>query len=568
MVLLMNSIKWVLVFGIVALLVISPVLAGSKDVFGDLISKNSKNDIDKVLFMGSSLKAPEISSETKENAVREVLDKFESMKTVPIIVWVKDGESVEDVVNSLEEFEVKYIYNEFNGFSGRATEKSVNDMIKDDKIDYFAFDNIVVANLLQSRPLIGASAVHSNYSLTGEGVGVCHLDTGVNYNHPSLAGAYSGGYDFVNNDSDPFDDNGHGTSTAGIIASNHTLFRGISPGVDLLAVKVLGADGQGYFSDVIAGINWCITNRNTYKISSLSMSLGTVQTYNPQTSPGYAEPALQTAFNLHIVPVASTGNMGSVTGISYPAVSPYVISVASSYNSNLGTLTFNSNNFSCTDTNIVPDMISCFSNRASFTDIIAPGSSIATTSISGTIAPRAGTSMSVPHIVGTIALMKQRNFQMTVPQVEDILKFTGRNIYDSATGINFSRVNALDAVNYVPHMIRNGSFVPGGSVNLYINDARNPGAVYFVFLSFGRTFGIPLANGLVFPLDLDGLLTFSLTYPNPLVTNNIGFLDSNGRAVATVNVPNIPGIENITLYSAFLSANSTDITSMSNSVRV
>jgi hypothetical protein len=59
-----------------------------------------------------------------------------------------------------------------------------------------------------------------------------------------------------------------------------------------------------------------------------------------------------------------------------------------------------------------------------------------------------------------------------------------------------------------------------------------------------------------------------LTYPNPLVTNNIGLLDSNGRATATFNVPNLPGIENFTIYSAVLTSNATDIDTITNSVRV
>jgi len=553
-----------------------PVFAISSDS-NNLNLKTSSSTLqqfDKIFNSKSKDASVFVASESQREKLFKQIDEVLSIEgNVKVIVWIKEGYSSEDIIRSLRGFEVKYIYDELNGFSGSANSLAINQLKSNKGVNYVVVDSKVVANLLQSRPLIRANLVESNYGLNGQGIGVCHLDTGVNYNHANLAGAYAGGYDFVNNDADPFDDNGHGTSTAGVLASNHSSFRGIAPGIDLLELKVLDANGNGFFSDVAAGINWCISNKNNYNIAAVSMSLGTDQTYDRSNSPLTIEPALNILYNNHISPVASTGNTGSITGVSYPAVSPFVISVASSYNSNLGTLTFNSGNFSCTDSGIIPNMMACFSNRASFVDLVAPGSNILSTSIGGNFAPKAGTSMAAPHVSGVIALMKQRNSQMTVPQVRNILKSTGVQIYDPASGYNFSRIDALSAVDSVPYLTRNGSFVPGGHVDLHISDAMHPGNVYFVFESFsdvnsGTSFGIPLPNGLIFPLGFDGLLTFSLTYPNPLVTNNIGLLDSNGRATATFNVPNLPGIENFTIYSAVLTSNATDIDTITNSVRV
>ena len=92
---------------------------------------------------------------------------------------------------------------------------------------------------------IGAGDVH-NAGNTGQGVKVGIIDTGIDYTHPELAAAYAGGYDFFNNDSDPFDDNGHGTHVAGIIAAqmNGQGVVGVAPGASLYAYKVLGADGS------------------------------------------------------------------------------------------------------------------------------------------------------------------------------------------------------------------------------------------------------------------------------------------------------------------------------------
>ena len=202
------------------------------------------------------------------------MQKLEESNEVPILVWVKKDYSLNEIIESLEGFKTKYIYDQLNGFSGTATREAINNLIEDERVDYIVFDQIVKANLIQSRPLIQANLVETNYNITGQGVGVCHLDTGVNYNHVNLAGAYRGGYDFVNNDPDPMDDHGHGTATAGVIASNHTTRRGISPKVNLLAIKVLDSNGAGTWSGLAAGINWCIANKNLYNISIISMSLG------------------------------------------------------------------------------------------------------------------------------------------------------------------------------------------------------------------------------------------------------------------------------------------------------
>jgi subtilisin family serine protease len=517
------------------------------------------------------LKTPEndleISKETKQTAIQEVLQEIRKNKEIPIIVWVNKDYSAKKVLKDLRNFELKYIYDELNGFAGTATKEIVDFLINDERVDYIAYDQIVKANLMHSRVLIEADTVESNYSITGQGIGVCHLDTGINYNHVNLANSYSGGYDFINNDPDPIDDNGHGTLTAGVIASDHTTRRGVSPGVNLVAVKVLDASATGQFSDITAGINWCITNKPIHNIQIISMSLGTDQTYNPGTSPGYSDPALQTAYDNHMTAVASSGNNGDLTGISYPAISPYTISVGSSYDFFLGNQQYTFGSFSCTDLGIIPDMISCFSNRASFLDLLAPGAGITSTSTSGSFAPTAGTSMAAPHVSGTIALMKERNSQMTVKQIKKILKDSSNTIYDNSTGLTFPRVNSLDAVEKVPYIKKTGTFYPGNTIDIEISDPTNAGNLYFALLSLGNSPGITLPNGLVIPINPDFIFAFSIQ-PSTIFIHNIGLLDNNGEATATLNLPNIPIIQTFTIHSSFITANKTslEIESVGNSI--
>ena len=106
---------------------------------------------------------------------------------------------------------------------------------------------------------IGAGPVHQQ-GLWGAGVTVAILDSGIDYTHPDLALNYAGGYDFVNDDDDPFDDNAHGTHVAGIVAArdDDAGVVGVAPYARLYALKVLDASGHGSFSDVIAAMQWAV----------------------------------------------------------------------------------------------------------------------------------------------------------------------------------------------------------------------------------------------------------------------------------------------------------------------
>ncbi len=514
----------------------------------------------------------EISSELKQRAYDEIENEFEKSDKISVIVWLKKEASINEVIEKMNDFEIKYVYKQFNGFAGITNIANIRLLHADKNVDYLTLDVAVKANLIQSRALIKASTVESNYSLRGNGVGVCVLDTGVRYNHTALVQSYMGGYDFVNNDADPFDDNGHGTATAGIIASNSTNFRGVAPKVNLLAVKVLDSNANGLTSQAIAGIDWCVTNKNLYNISVISMSLGTAGTYTPGTNPGYFDVALQAAYNSNIVSVAATGNNGVLNAINYPAVSPYVISVGSSYDANLlGPQVFNSGTFTCTDNTAFTDMVSCFGNRASFVDLMAPGAQISTLGLASNFASWAGTSMAAPHVSGTIALMKQRSPQMTPSQIKNILKSTGNPIYDSATGLIFPRVNALEAVKAVPFLNKTGTIGPNANITFYLNSKLEAGFTTILALSLGQTPGIPLPDGRVIPLNIDDLLLLSIQSPGTVfLANNFGLLNFNGQTTATMNLPNIPGIQNLEAYAGFITINNTSgaLSSVSNAVRL
>ncbi|MFM8581751.1 MAG: S8 family serine peptidase [Planctomycetaceae bacterium] len=214
--------------------------------------------------------------------------------------------------------------------------------------------------------------------ITGLNIKVAVLDSGINYNHADLAANYAGGYDFINNDSDPLDDNGHGTHVSGTIAAvgNGTGVIGVAPQAKLYGVKVLGANGSGSFSAIISGLQWCIDN----KIAVANLSLGS------STDPGTT---VQTAFNnayaAGLVIVASAGNSGAgVDTVGYPAKYASVIAVGSTTST---------------------DALSSFSSTGPAVELAAPGSSIYSTVMSGGYGTMSGTSMASPHVTGVAALV-------------------------------------------------------------------------------------------------------------------------------------------------------------------
>lgn len=226
---------------------------------------------------------------------------------------------------------------------------------------------------------IGADTAHAA-GRTGEGVKVAVIDTGVDYAHAEIAANYKGGYDFVNNDSDPRDDNGHGTHVAGTIAAldNDAGVVGVSPDIELYALKVLAANGSGSFSDIIAALEWAAENG----VQVTNNSYGSSQ--NPGT---IVEQAFNNAAAAGVFHVAAAGNTGRCNGkgntVGYPAAYASVVAVAAVDQG---------------------DNRACFSSTGPTVELSAPGVAINSTRMGGGYHELNGTSMASPHVAGVAAL--------------------------------------------------------------------------------------------------------------------------------------------------------------------
>ena len=136
---------------------------------------------------------------------------------------------------------------------------------------------------------VGARTVQDTMGYTGAGVGVAIIDSGITNWHDDLTNTTSKLFpygnqrvakfvDFINGQTLPYDDNGHGSHVAGIIAGNgkdsYGEKTGIAPKATLVSLKVLDANGQGTISNIISALGWLARNAKTYNIRVVNMSVG------------------------------------------------------------------------------------------------------------------------------------------------------------------------------------------------------------------------------------------------------------------------------------------------------
>ena len=243
----------------------------------------------------------------------------------------------------------------------------------------------------------------------GAGSTVAVIDTGVDLTHPEFEDRITSGYDFVDNDAIADDGQGHGTHVAGTIAGSHddgTGISGVAPEAQIMPIRVLGNDGTGWVSDIIAGIRWATNNG----ADVINLSLG---------GGGYSQAmadAIRYASERGSVVVMAAGNSGG-SSPEYPAAH------AVNYGIAVGAVDQNRN-------------FANFSNRAGSVNIdyvTAPGVRIYSSIPGGSYARASGTSMAAPHVAGVAALLKSHDDTLTSESIEDLVIGTAEN---SSSNIN------------------------------------------------------------------------------------------------------------------------------------
>ncbi|MGQ9491474.1 MAG: S8 family serine peptidase [Anaerolineae bacterium] len=283
---------------------------------------------------------------------------------------------------------------------------------------------------------IGAPAAwavtRGSYSLV-----VAVLDSGIDLYHPEFSNRLMPGYDYVNGDNTPYDDNGHGTHVAGLIAANADNFIGITglaPNVRLLPYKVLNQNGEGSYFNIASAI-YAATN-NAY-VQIINLSLGGF----------FSDWTLQNAINHAIAQgrlvVAAAGNCAQggpdCQGVNpdyYPAAYPGVLAVGAS------------DHF---------DNWASYSGYKPYVGLVAPGGTPGDgilSTVPGGYAPSLGTSMATPLVSAAAALVWTMQPGWSAQQVSDFLKNTADKVgpYPYPNGRNdrfgSGRLNVAGAVRW------------------------------------------------------------------------------------------------------------------------
>jgi hypothetical protein len=327
-------------------------------------------------------------------------------------------------------------------------------------------NNLAVQASSQSAsalPLIGGTQEQQQYGYTGAGYSVAIIDTGIDYTNPAFSGRYLGGWNYVANNANPMDDNGHGTHVAGIIGSADPNHLGVAPGVGIIALKVLDNTGTGSFGNVDLALQWVAAHQQQDHIVAVNMSLGTgnFATSEPWTM---LDSDLQTLRDEGVFVAASSGNSyyayGSQQGLAFPAINNLVVSVGAVWTGNYGSVTWADG---AVDHTTTADQITSFTQRNSQLDILAPGAFITSTYLNGGFATMAGTSMASPVVAAAAVDIRQaleasgQGNQATPQGILSIMQSTGMSIVDQGhgqdnvthTGLTFKRLNLLSAIQSI-----------------------------------------------------------------------------------------------------------------------
>uniref|UniRef100_UPI000A3C3E8F S8 family serine peptidase n=1 Tax=Amycolatopsis kentuckyensis TaxID=218823 RepID=UPI000A3C3E8F len=297
-------------------------------------------------------------------------------------------------------------------------------------------DSPVRGTLDRSVPQIGAPAAWQA-GLTGSGVTVAVLDSGVDTTHPDLAGVVADAKDFSGSPSGTDDRYGHGTHVASIVTGRDAKYRGVAPGVRLLNGKVLGDDGRGLQSGIIAGMEWAAGGG----AKVVNLSLGT--RFPSDGTDALSQAVDRLTEQTGALFVAASGNEGAQ--VSSPGAATAALTVGA------------------VDRD---DELAPFSNRgprygdgAIKPDLTAPGVGIAAAkahdSVLGTSEPSvdefhvrmSGTSMAAPHVAGAAAILAQQHPDWKAPELKAALMGSARagagmSVFEQGAG----RVDVAKAV--------------------------------------------------------------------------------------------------------------------------
>ncbi|WP_220479163.1 S8 family peptidase [Marilutibacter spongiae] len=300
------------------------------------------------------------------------------------------------------------------GFVVEADDQALAQILADDRVAYVEEDGYMHISATQNNATWGIDRVDQrnlplsgtySYDTTASNVHAYIIDTGIRASHNDFGGRVSGGYSAINDGNGTNDCNGHGTHVAGTVGS---ATYGLAKAVKLHPVRVLGCDGSGSNSGVIAGMDWVAQNHVKPAVANMSLGGGASST---------TDQAVARMVNAGVTVVVAAGNDNGNACNYSPARAASAITVGSTTSS---------------------DARSSFSNYGTCLDIYAPGSSITSTWNTSNTATNSisGTSMASPHVAGVAALYLAGNPNASPSQVTSAIvnNATPNKVSDAKTG--------------------------------------------------------------------------------------------------------------------------------------
>jgi len=406
-----------------------------------------------------------------------------------------------EVLSSLPdgEFERFRVYRNFPTLALRLHTLNALEVLLEHPRTQAVFENAwMTSSLDQSLALIGQPAAAGGGHL-GAGTSVAVLDTGLDYTRAAFGSCTSPGQpsgcrvvasvDFAPNDGVLDRGNFHGTNVAGIVA-------GVAPGASLVGLDVFTGD-SGSSADIAAAVDWVIDNRATYNIAAMNLSLGS-GSYTARCS-NSLEPALSTARSQGVLAAIATGNNGYKSSIAQPACAPSAVAVGAVYDANLGGMNWGV----CNDATTAVDKATCFSNSASFIDVLAPGAMITAAGLT-----MGGTSQASPHVAGAIAVLRTSFPEETTARTLERLKAGGTNVTDSRNGVTKPRISLPGAITAptgpsgTVSIANDATYTRNSTVTLSLTASGNPnkmcvsnGTTCSTWINYAATKSWTLATG-------------------------------------------------------------------------
>jgi len=339
----------------------------------------------------------------------------------------------------LDSYEVRYQYENVSALCLEVNSVALSLISNHPSVDRIGLDSVVHGALDTSRAFLGVDTVHTTHGLTGAGITVAVLDTGIDTDHPDLSDdVASGAFHFLGagGDSGPGaeDDSGHGTFVSGIITSKGAIAPlGVAPDAEILAVKVLDSNNTGFSSDWIAGVDYVISVHEDYpNLVAINMSLQDFVEHQDcpcdDTTP--TGRTLQDLFLVArfegIVPFVCSGNQGACGSLTMPGCLSGAVAVGA------------------VDVRSATPVLASFTNKSECLELLAPGVGIESTWIGGGTSTGSGCSYSTPFATATAALLADSC--LSANEVVSVLTSEGTPFAHTCLAPEAPILSSLDAV--------------------------------------------------------------------------------------------------------------------------